>query len=427
MWKGGESMKVVELFSGIGSQIRALNNVAVRYGFEVDVVNTCEWDIHAIVAYDLIHNGGTISEDVRLMERDKLISELLPMNLSVDGKTPINCRTITGMKEDMLKALFMAIRRTKNLINISDVHDSDFSDDFDLLTYSFPCQDLSNVGALHGYTKGIDRDANTRSGLLWEVERILLERNADNRQLPKYLLLENVTALLSDRHRKNFEEWQRSLDGLGYVNHVFEMYAPLFGIPQNRKRLLMLSVLVGEDAGRRQDMKCTLEHYAFDNKTLHFGHRNAQLYDFLMLDYTNQSLLDEALISQPNDTESRKRIWNENLKIVDEGGHLAEKVATLTTKQDRHPNSGNIHFQRNNGRSSYRFLTPRECFKLMGFIEPDYEIIGNSNLHLNSKTRFFSRDKMYRLTGNSIVVNVLEGVFEIVAILERDSQKTSRI
>ena len=87
-------------------------------------------------------------------------------------------------------------------------------------------------------------------------------------------------------------------------------------------------------------------------------------------------------------------------------------VQTITTKQDRHPNSGNIYFNPNNTKSKYRFLTPRECFVLMGFDEKDYEKIINNNFNSRKNSLFFSRDKMYKLAGNSIVVNMLEAIFE---------------
>ena len=62
------------------------------------------------------------------------------------------------------------------------------------------------------------------------------------------------------------------------------------------------------------------------------------------------------------------------LKIIDENGNIADHSATITTKQDRHPNSGNLYFDYpKNKLSKYRFLTPRECFLLMGFDENDYE------------------------------------------------------
>ena len=137
-----------------------------------------------------------------------------------------------------------------------------------------------------------------------------------------------------------------------------------------------------------------------------------KLSKFLKLDYTNKTYLAEAVLSQPNDTESRKSIWEKNSKILLEDGTMKNIVQTITTKQDRHPNSGNIYFNPNNNKSNYRFLTPRECFVLMGFDEKDYEKIINNNFNSRKNSLFFSRDKMYKLAGNSIVVNMLEAIFE---------------
>jgi DNA (cytosine-5)-methyltransferase 1 len=107
-----------------------------------------------------------------------------------------------------------------------------------------------------------------------------------------------------------------------------------------------------------------------------------------------------------------------NSKIIDEHFKLAKKVQTITTKQDRHPNSGNLYFDKGDtNKSSFRFLTPRECFLLMGFDELDYEKLAYSNLKNIRNGEFFTRDINYKLAGNSIVVNILEQVFsQIIAI-----------
>lgn len=139
----------------------------------------------------------------------------------------------------------------------------------------------------------------------------------------------------------------------------------------------------------------------------------------LKLDYSNSKYFNEAKLSQPNPTPSRNTIWNNNLKIIDENGNMTDHSATITTKQDRHPNSGNLYFDYpKNKLSKYRFLTPRECFLLMGFDENDYEKIIKNNLASRKGSLFFSRDKMYKLAGNSIVVNVLEQIFDTIVSLD---------
>lgn len=410
-------IRVVELFSGIGSQAKAIKNVCSKRKEKYKILNTCEWDIHAIVAYDYIHNGFHLNKNVLNMSRNELLAQLSRYNLSGDGKVPLSNKTLNTFNDDYLRRILSSIKNTHNLINIKDLKGEQLPADITILTYSFPCQDLSNVGALHGYNKGIDRNANTRSGLLWEVERILLERNDKGLDLPKFLLLENVTALEASRHRANFEEWQNRLTKLGYINIIYKLYAPDFGIPQNRRRLLMLSVYVGDDDKFKDKVLLYKENHNLENKEYldSLNIKKKALADLLKLDYTNKVYFEEAILSQPNNTPSRKTIWNKNSIIYTEEGKLNKIVQTITTKQDRHPNSGNLYFDyENNKKAKYRFLTPRECFLLMGFDENDFNVLINNNFCSSHGSFFFSRDKMYKLAGNSIVVNMLEAIFNQV-------------
>ena len=105
-----------------------------------------------------------------------------------------------------------------------------------LLTYSFPCQDISLAGKKAGFTKG----SKTRSGLLWEVERLLDECYPD---LPQYLLMENVPQVISKKNKPDFDLWCKKLESLGYKNFYKLLNAKDYGIPQNRKRCFMVSIL----------------------------------------------------------------------------------------------------------------------------------------------------------------------------------------
>ncbi len=403
-------INIVELFSGIGSQAKAFERLAKKRKIEFKVLNTCEWDVHAILAYDYIHNGPSIDKGTAKLTHDDLIKRLSALDLSNDGKVLMKKRTLDSYSIIALRRIYSSIIRTNNLINIEKVKGTDLPNGVTVMTYSFPCQDLSNVGALHGYNKGIDRNAKTRSGLLWEVERILIEREKNKLDMPKFLLLENVTALEANKNNKNFEEWKRKLKNLGYNNRVYKLYAPNFGIPQNRKRLLMISVFVGKDKVKIQKVdeyfsRHDLENLSYVNS---LKIKNKKLKNFLHLD----SYLEEACLSQPRNTPSRGTIWDKNSQILDSSGNLKNIVQTITTKQDRHPNSGNIYFKTTQDKADFRFLTPRECFLLMGFDERDYDILINNNFNSRKNALFFSRDKLYKLAGNSIVVNVLEAIFD---------------
>ena len=404
---------IVELFSGIGSQAKAFERISAAKNVEFQILNTCEWDVHAIVAYDYIHNGSKLHKNVKNLTREQLLDCLSKLSLSNDGKVPMNQSTLKAYSTEVLRTIYSSILKTNNLISVEDVKGKDLPNDTTLLTYSFPCQDLSNVGALHGYNKGIDRDAHNRSGLLWEVERMLVERKEDGLPLPKFLLLENVTALEAKRHKSNFDEWKARLEEMGYVNHINRLYAPDFGIPQNRKRLLMLSVYVGDDDNKKKLVDNYFVDHDLNNpsyvESLHI--KKHKLESLLRIDYNNPQLLKEALESQPKATKSRKTIWDRNSQILLEDGTMKDIVQTITTKQDRHPNSGNLYFNPQNNGSRYRFLTPRECFMLMGFDEKDYENLVGNNFFSRKNALFFSRDRLYKLAGNSIVVNMLEAIF----------------
>lgn len=129
---------------------------------------------------------------------------------------------------------------TRNYGDISKVERLDYAD---LWTYGFPCQDISLAGQLKGIVKG-----ETRSGLLYEVQRLLAQAQSDD-ALPKYLIMENVKNLVSKKFRPDFEGWLEWLDELGYNNYWKVLNAVDYGIPQNRKRVFCISIRKDIDTG----------------------------------------------------------------------------------------------------------------------------------------------------------------------------------
>lgn len=119
--------------------------------------------------------------------------------------------------------------------NYGDISTIDWAQvpDFDLFTYSSPCQDFSTAGLQRGGTKG----SGTRSSLLWECERAIAAKR------PKYLLFENVAALVSQKFIRLFNEWQLLLERMGYTNFTQVLNAKDYGVPQNRERVFMVSIL----------------------------------------------------------------------------------------------------------------------------------------------------------------------------------------
>lgn len=104
-----------------------------------------------------------------------------------------------------------------------------------IMTYSFPCTDLSTAGKMAGMEKG----SGTRSGLLWEVERLLKECN----ELPQVLLMENVPQVHGKKNKASFDEWCQFLESLGYKNYWKDLNAKDYGVPQSRNRCFMVSLL----------------------------------------------------------------------------------------------------------------------------------------------------------------------------------------
>ena len=405
---------MVETFSGIGAQAKALENIKIKHGYEYIILNTVEWDINAIIAYDLIHNEYIDNyENVDNKTYEELLYEITKYSFSFDGKTEVIQNKIEKLDIEVLKRLYVAIKRTNNLVNIKDVKGKELSEDMNILTYSFPCQDLSVAGFWHGNKGGIDRNANNRSSILWEVERILQERKKSNKKMPKFLLMENVRNITSKMHRKNFEDWQKSLEKLGYKNKLLSLNAQNFGIPQKRERVFMISYLVKfGDAELNVNLLNDIEEYfKKNNLEIHNSAVKPHIKDFIKLEYENPKYKAEADFSQPNNTPSRIKIRDNNVLIYENDVFKVDIIPTITTKQDRHPNSGIIQYKEKEGKCGFRYLSPRECFLLMGFSESDYDRIIDNNFCVRRNRPFFNGNKLIKMAGNSIVVNVLEEIF----------------
>ena len=175
-------VRLIELFGGIGAQAAALRNI----GADFEHYRMCEIDKFAVKSYNAIH--GT-------------------------NFTPTDIKELTGKD--------LGIEKTDKYTYI--------------MTYSFPCVDLSRAGKSLGMAKG----SGTRSGLLWEVERLLKECT----ELPQVLLMENVPQVHSEKNRTDFEMWLDFLKGLGYSNFWKDLNAKEYGMAQNRNRCYVVSLL----------------------------------------------------------------------------------------------------------------------------------------------------------------------------------------
>lgn len=181
-YKIKNEIRLIELFAGIGSQAKALERLKVKFVH----YKVIEFDKYAIKSYNAIHGTNFKTSD------------------------------ITKTKASDLE-----------IVN-TDKYEY-------IMTYSFPCQDLSLAGKQRGMSKG----SGTRSGLLWEVERLLDECE----ELPQILLMENVPEVIGQKNIEDFQKWQLKLESLGYSNYVQILNAKDYGIPQSRRRCFMISIL----------------------------------------------------------------------------------------------------------------------------------------------------------------------------------------
>ena len=237
MIEGEKSMtnkiSMIELFSGIGAQERALRQLGLLY----DVVNTCDCDKDAVLSYAAMRNDFEKElAEFEFPSQDKMIEELQAKNLGYDfqkGKHTITSRTSI----DKLKQYYLADKLSRNLGDISKVERLPYAD---FVTYSYPCTDLSVAGKGEGmvnkcdkcdHTWPIDFETpktnnicpncgnidikSTRSGLLGQVQR-LLTVSYEEGTLPKYLLLENVKNLVGKKFKPQFDAWVSWLDLIGY-------------------------------------------------------------------------------------------------------------------------------------------------------------------------------------------------------------------
>lgn len=176
------------------------------------------------------------------MSKDEMIDYLYNKGISSNYNEPMTKSQISRLNEKQLKTIIENIEITHNLVNIQQVKGQDLEiidkDKYDyIMTYSFPCQDLS----LAGKGKGM-ADTSTRSGMLWEVERILNELKTTN-SLPQILLMENVPQVHGSDNVEYFNKWQLALENMGYKNYFQDLIATDYGIPQTRNRCFMVSIL----------------------------------------------------------------------------------------------------------------------------------------------------------------------------------------
>ena len=237
-YKITKPIRLIELFGGYGSQALALKYL----GVEFEHWKLCEWAIKSIQAYKDIHFTDENIDYSKTLNKDQLQEFLFNKGISSNYNEPMTSEQINRLNEDNLRTIYNNIQITHNLVNIQQVKGQDLEivdkDKYEyIMTYSFPCQDLS----LAGKGKGMS-DTSTRSGMLWEAERILTECKKLE-SLPQILLMENVPQVHGTDNVQDFNKWQLRLEELGYKNYFQDLIATDYEIPQTRNRCFMVSIL----------------------------------------------------------------------------------------------------------------------------------------------------------------------------------------
>jgi len=253
-------LKVLELFSGTGSQTQALKNLGIDH-----ISTQCEIDKYAVDTYNQLHG------------------------------------------------------QTQNLGDITKVNPDDLHQgQWDLITYSFPCQSISLAGKQEGLGKG----TGTESSLLWECEKII------RKVKPKWLLMENVKNLLSEKFKPQFDLWLKLLREMGYSNYYQVLNSKDFGIPQNRERVFCVSIL-GKDNyfefPQKQELKLRLKDMLEDSPNEKYYLKKEIQDKFIMNDSNKEDIVSCAMRGR----------YNENGNVEQQIELNSEQVAncSITTVQ----------------------------------------------------------------------------------------------
>lgn len=368
-YKIKKPIRLIELFAGYGSQAFALDYLGANF----EHWRTCEWAIKSIQAYKDAHLIEKTYECN--MTKEELIAYFLENNISNDYNTPMNENQLKRKTEKQLQTIYSNMKVCNNLGSIVTAKAKDFNivdkDKYEyIMTYSFPCQDLS----MAGLRKGME-DTNTRSGMLWEVERILKELNETN-ELPQILLMENVPQVKGTGNVEHFNKWQEELIKLGYRNYHKNLIATDYGVPQTRKRTFMISIL-GD------------YNYDFPTTTK----LNIKLNDLLEKDVDKKYYLTQKQVEQVNNWNAYQKPFETMEKMEKE-----QVCPTLTTRSGAFA-AGMVLFNDDLGA---RKLIPKEFFRIMGVKDEDFENIAKNQ----------SEASLYHLAGDSIVVDVLMAIFK---------------
>lgn len=344
---------------------------------------------------------------------------------------------------------YCAIHGVDESLNLGDITKIDIGslpNDIDLITHGSPCQDFSFAGKRLGGDEG----TGTRSSLMWNTVEIIREKK------PKCVIWENVKGAISKTNIHNFNKYIDSLMSLGYTSYYKVLNAKDFGIPQNRERIFVISIL-GEHneyvfPGTKPLDKCVEDFLEKDvDDKYYLPIRIQNRFTEFPNDRMNNDSLEVVGTTAPNpfradgsiiyDKSTSAWVYNPAKCIsslnardykqpkqilipqasksgyieMDLPGICDLSYPTSTSRRGRVQESGRIcpcltssnervcYSESDNGPGiKIRKLTPLEYWRLMGFSDEDY----------NKASKVCSNTQLYKQAGNSIALNVMEAIFK---------------
>lgn len=364
-------MKIIELFAGIGACSKALENI----GTDVEIVDAVEIDKYAMTSFNAIHNTNFEPQDI-----------------------------------------------TK--------WDKDFKD-IDLIMHGSPCQDFSVAGKQAGGDVG----SGTRSSLMYETIRIV------GKLRPKYVVWENVKNLLSKKHKHNFDSYIETMKNLGYVSYYEVLNAKDYGIPQNRERVFTisirkdvnfeysfpkkeeLSIRLKDILEQEVDEKYYLKDYQIENikkssyiqkqkiiqekeccdtllardwkdpKCVQVGILNIKGQDIIKRVYSPDGISPTLTDMQGGNRQPKIEVVGNYMPSGHDASRIVDSNGIAPTVKENH---GTVTATIENYK--IRKLTPKECWRLMGFDDEDFEKVAkvNSNTQLYKQARKLNCSKSIR-------------------------------
>ena len=292
-------------------------------------------------------------------------------------------------------ALIHNVEESKNYGDIEKVQENLIPLPIDFITYGFPCQDISIAGNQRGFEDDVGE--KTRSGLFYDAARIISETQ------PKVAIAENVKPLVQKKFKKEFEAVLQTLDEAGYNNYWQVLRADKYGVPQSRERVFIVSIRKDLDYGNFKfptGYDCKLKMQDFLDESVESKYFLSDKMTAYVLD------LDEKQTGTKWEGRANNDFINpiiaHTLSVRGIKGQRAG-VSNIISLSEPGPIKVIDYKKKLNVKTAnddLRNLTERECFRLMGFKDEEFDVIEGK----------FSSTELYTMAGNSIVVDVAEEV-----------------